>query len=76
MKITIYKADWCPHCQELLKNIEELRKVFDIDVEIIDVEENREIVEKLNIQTIPKIFVDSEEITYEELLRRLHKELK
>lgn len=72
MKITIYKADWCPHCRELLKSIEELKKVFDLDVEIIDVDENPELAEELNIDKIPKIFVNGEEISFENLIKKLH----
>lgn len=73
MKITVYKADWCPHCQELMKSLEELKKVFDLDIEIIDIEENPELAE--NITEIPKIFVDGEEITFQELINKLHSQI-
>lgn len=53
-----FYADWCGPCQTLLPTVDKLSKEYEGRVEIqkINVDQNRELVAKFGIRNIPALF--------------------
>jgi len=53
-----FYAEWCDPCQVMLPTIEKIAKEFEgkIEVRKINIDENRPIVEKCKIKSIPALY--------------------
>jgi thioredoxin 1 len=61
-KLWDFWATWCPPCKELKPTIEALEKEYEGKIEIrsIDVDQNKDLAQKFNVQAIPTlVFLDA-----------------
>jgi len=61
-KLWDFWATWCPPCKELKPTIEALEKEYEgrIEIRSIDVDQNKDLAQKFNVQAIPTlVFLDA-----------------
>jgi thioredoxin 1 len=61
-KLWDFWATWCPPCKEMKPTIEALEKEYEgrIEIKSIDVDQNKELAQKFNVQAIPTlVFLDA-----------------
>jgi glutaredoxin len=71
MKVTLYKAEYCPRCKEVYEKILQLKEKHCFELEVYEYTENPEAFK--DIEYVPTIFVDSKKVTIEELEHELLK---
>lgn len=54
-KVYKFSATWCPPCKQLSKNLENIDSP--IQIEEIDIDENKELPRKFNIRGIPTMVI-------------------
>ncbi len=61
MKIEILKSKGCKHCEDVINQIKEMEKEFEgLEVEVIDVIQKPEYLEKYPIMSSPGVVLDGE----------------
>jgi thioredoxin 1 len=61
-KLWDFWATWCPPCKEMKPTIEALEKEYEgkIEIKSIDVDQNKDLAQKFNVQAIPTlVFLDA-----------------
>jgi thioredoxin 1 len=61
-KLWDFWATWCPPCKQLKPTIEALEKEYEgkIEIKSIDVDQNKDLAQKFNVQAIPTlVFLDA-----------------
>lgn len=63
-KVRLFKADWCPHCQRakawLNELLEENPAYKAVDIEIIDIDNEKEKMVGVDFYYVPTFYVDDE----------------
>jgi len=60
MKIIDFWADWCNPCKMMNPILDEIEKEYGIEIERIDADSNKDMLEKYNVTSIPTyIIVDN-----------------
>lgn len=60
-----FYADWCGPCQALLPTVDKLSKEYEgkIEIQKVNVDQNRELAMKFGIRSIPALFfIENEEV--------------
>lgn len=60
--LLIFSASWCRYCQVLKKDLIKLDNIDNKIICIIDIEEQKELVRKFKIKTIPSSFIINSDI--------------
>ena len=60
IELKIFTADWCPKCRILKPTIKKLEKLFGESVKFsyIQTDENKELVTKYNVKSIPLVVIE------------------
>ena len=67
MKILKFEAEWCGPCKQMDKVIETID--FDVEIDKIDIDDNREALEKYNVRSVPTLIrVDDEGVELDRLI--------
>lgn len=74
LTILDFSAEWCGPCKKLSPIIDELALEYpDLDIQKIDVDANKELVEKYKIRSIPTILFIQEDEVLEKLVGTVSK---
>ena len=70
IKLLKFESDSCPQCKALSITLERISKENKIDIKNIDIEEdnNRDLIRKYNIRSIPTIIFLNEDKEYNRLV--------
>lgn len=54
-----FYASWCPHCQKMMPVVEDVKALLDGQANVyqFDIDENQELAEELDVQSIPTFLV-------------------
>ena len=54
-----FLASWCPHCHRMMPIVEQIKELLDgqVDVYQFDIDENKEIADKEQVESIPTFIV-------------------
>ncbi|MDB4396123.1 thioredoxin family protein [bacterium] len=67
MKILKFEATWCGPCKQMDKVIETID--FDVEIDKIDIDDNREALEKYSVRSVPTLIrVDDEGVELDRLI--------
>jgi len=67
MKILKFEAEWCGPCKQMDKVIETID--FDVEIDKIDIDDNREALEKYGVRSVPTLIrVDDEGVELDRLI--------
>lgn len=67
MKILKFEAEWCGPCKQMDKVIETID--FDVEIDKIDIDDNREALEKYSVRSVPTLIrVDDEGVELDRLI--------
>lgn len=61
MKVLKFEASWCGPCKSLSKVFEEAKDKIAIPVEVIDIDQNRDMAVKYGIRGVPTLVVLDDE---------------
>lgn len=74
LTILDFSAEWCGPCKKLSPIIEELALEYpDLDIQKIDVDANKELVDKYKIRSIPTVLFIQEDEVLEKLVGAVSK---
>lgn len=74
LTILDFSAEWCGPCKKLSPIIEELALEYpDLNIQKIDVDANKELVDKYKIRSIPTILFIQEDEVLEKLVGAVNK---
>lgn len=68
IKVIDFWAEWCPPCKAIKASLDELENELGIEIERLNADENRDMLKKFGVQSIPTLIILRDDVEVDRIV--------